>query len=248
MKKFIIFTFSIFSVLFFSCSNNDVIDEADVEYNTLKNILTEKGDDTIWTKELENDILTYDLTDKSLTVGSNIDISSEIYNLFIKTRNPAYPELFNFGSLNSSALNDSMISSINTFLAAVAKEPYSEKNTCFEEKYIFNYVFFLNNIKSNWKSKFNIDFPTAEDYQKKEEVIETEEAEDGSLVEKKVEKTVMLPDLFETWVFGEPFINEDIIQVPVRVFVSRKYFDINLYMKNKDGYPIYNINIIKWSL
>ncbi len=220
----------------------------DAELDTLKAFLSEKGEDTIWTKELEAEILSYELRDETYKIGSNIELNSEVYNLFTGLKYAAYPDLYDFGSLDSSKLSESISASISEFLNSISKEPYTEKDNYFEKKYMFNYIFFLDNLKNNWKEKINKDFPTLEDYKKTEEVIEIEKDDDGNEIEKKVEKPISLDPLFTNWVFGEPFINDEIIQLPVRVYISKKYFDINLYIKNKESYPIYNIYIVKWSL
>jgi len=253
MKKWFPLVSVFFIIFLFSCSNNDLIDSDENNPNnlnkdscTLKTVLSEKDENTIWTKELEPEILTYKIRDEDLIVGSNVDMSSEVLNLFSSRKTPVYPDLGNFGNLDTSCLTEYALSRINSFFQDVSENPYGEKNNYFESKYLFNYVFFLNDMRVNWNEKMGKSFPEKSLFKSDEEESTSDETTTDSEKSVKESKKISKPILFTKWVLGEPFVSEQIIQLPVRLYVSNKYLDVNLFIKNTESLNIYNIDIITW--
>ena len=55
------------------------------------------------------------------------------------------------------------------------------------------------------------------------------------------------PDLiFQRYIIGEPFKNENLIQFPVRFYCNMGYVDVTLYLSSKQENSLYNIKIVKW--
>ena len=48
------------------------------------------------------------------------------------------------------------------------------------------------------------------------------------------------------WIFGEPFLGKDIMQVPVRFFCNSAVFDVTIYMNSKGNNEFYQITIDRW--
>lgn len=54
-----------------------------------------------------------------------------------------------------------------------------------------------------------------------------------------------LPQVFNKWIFGEPFIGEEITQIPVRFYCKQGSVDVTLYL-NSETNLIYQITINRW--
>ena len=133
--------------LFFliSCSNPQVI-LVGAQEETLRNELQMKSEASVWTNELEPERL-------SSTINSNIKTSEKAFNspqMFstIKGLQPAlYPEIKGLESLDCSGMNTNLFSTMNKFCKDLCKGISNLENYFFDD-YIFNYVFFKNDMNS----------------------------------------------------------------------------------------------------
>ena len=83
-----------------------------------------------------------------------------------------------------------------------------------DKKYIFNYVFFVYDLKEQWKENFGTDFKTE--------------------------------NAFTRYIIGRPFISDDIVQLPVKLYAEKGSVNIMVIIKN-DGRSLVNqIEIKKW--
>ena len=133
--------------LFFliSCSNPQVI-LVGAQEETLRNELQMKSEASVWTNELEAQRLSSPIT-------SNVKTAEKVYNtpqMFstIKGLQPAlYPEIKGLESLDCSGRNTNLISTMNKFCKDLCKGTSNLENY-FLDDYIFNYVFFKNDMNS----------------------------------------------------------------------------------------------------
>ncbi len=82
---------------------------------------------------------------------------------------------------------------------------------------LFSLVLFKYDIENGWKSNFAEDFP--------------------SDAEKK---------LFNVYYYGEPFVDEEALSVPVRLKNSKGFVDIQIFIDKTENFKISQILIKKW--
>lgn len=85
------------------------------------------------------------------------------------------------------------------------------------ENSIFSLVLFKYDIENGWKNNFEEDFP--------------------SDAEKK---------LFSTYYYGEPFVEEESVSVPIRLKNSKGFVDIQIFIDKTENFKISQILIKKW--
>lgn len=229
MKKVLfLFTFSIF---LFSCSNvvegRNIHDSTeDVFFNnlnknseTLKDVIEKKESSMSWTKELEGDILQEDIYIDAERISSNVYLTPEVISVVYCNNNPIYPEIPGFGSLDTTLLQDSVRNVINEFAESINENIYTIPISVIHPDFIFNYVFFRNDLIENWELKFGEKFP----YDNNED------------------KSKIKPiTLFTKWIIGRPFTTGEIEKVPVRFYCQQGFLDVTLYilLENNKIYQI----------
>ena len=82
---------------------------------------------------------------------------------------------------------------------------------------VFSLILFKYDIENGWKNGFGEEFPS--DSEKK---------------------------LFSSYYFGEPFVEEDSLLVPVRLKNSKGFVDIQLFIDKTENFRITQILIKKW--
>lgn len=86
-----------------------------------------------------------------------------------------------------------------------------------EKTSIFSLVLFKYDIESGWKNSFGSEFPS------------------------DAEK-----ELFSSYYFGEPFVEEESLSLPVRLKNSMGFVDIQLFIDKTENFKISQILIKKW--
>lgn len=86
-----------------------------------------------------------------------------------------------------------------------------------EKTSLFSLILFKNDIESGWKNNFGVEFPS-----------DAEKA------------------LFSSYYFGEPFVEEESLSLPVRLKNSRGFVDIQLFVDKTENFKISQILIKKW--
>ena len=146
MKKISLLILGI-SILFFSCSNNKTVDVNTLEQNTIKPIIVERNEKELWTRALEENLLNQPLIDELF--DSSVTVSSETYKAVYSGKSPVYPSIKDFGSVDISSLDKNCQKILNDFCKTICFD-YSEANgDYFNEKYIFNAVFFIKKMCQN---------------------------------------------------------------------------------------------------
>jgi hypothetical protein len=52
--------------------------------------------------------------------------------------------------------------------------------------------------------------------------------------------------IFTKWLFGEPFIGSEIIQIPVRFYATCGIIDMTVFLNSSGNNEIYQITINRW--
>ena len=238
-----IFSSLIFSILFFSCNNTTETKLVYTESDTIKKSVKEKEQTITWTQELEEDRLSQRISRSSMQLGPDVPYSKEVFKITNKNKKVVYPDLPDFGSLDTRNINSNLKEKLNNFCKSLSSENHSGADAFFSRKYIFNYVFFRNDLISGWKENFGKKIP--EEYNKEIKNIESE-SKDSDEKNKKSEKKEELKPLFSKWILGEPFIGAEIMQIPVRFYTDCGIIDMTMFLSSGGNYEFYQITIDRW--
>ena len=182
MKIKKIFIGFILTFIFISCSNNTQTSVLQTQNQTLRNQIKEKESNVKWTNEIEGEILETKIINHQ-RINSKVTITPQVLNSITDLQKAVFPEIRNFESLDCSLAPANLIEFINTFINTFFTNQ-NEIQKFFDDSYIFNYVFFMNDLK-----ELNID-------------------------EKQK---------FDNFYICKPFISEENIQVPVRIYNQDLY-------------------------
>lgn len=160
--KNIILSSFIFFFIFISCSNSQETKLVYTESNTIKQSVKEKEQDITWTLELEEERLSEIINRNSMVIGADVPYTKEIFKISKENQSPVYPSLGDFGSLDTRNLRSSVKDKLNNFCEAFSSENHNGADSFFNRKYIFNYVFFLNDFEEGWKENFSEEIPDSE--------------------------------------------------------------------------------------
>lgn len=205
--------------LFFSCSNAQNIEIAHLDDDTLKIISSEKEKTLIWTRELESVRLTRDYS-KNAFATSDVHLlptsitTAETQNL------PIYPHIQGFGSLDTSELSSELKTFLNEFCVSVSE--WNLKDVKVDENAVFSLVLFKNDVEEIYKQEKGEKFSSS--------TVET--TENGEALKAKY---------FDRWLFGEPFFDENYVQVPIRFFRKDWTLDVEVYVETGAEFKILQI-------
>lgn len=110
-------------------------------------------------------------------------------------------------------------SELKNFLVKFADSVCSWKldSSLVKESSVFSLVIFKNDVENNWESFFGKKFEITDDI-----------------------------SIFDSYIFGEPFAEENSVIVPIRFKNSSGYLDIHLFIDKTDGFKIAQIFIQNW--
>lgn len=229
-KWFFIFLIAINFLFLISCSNTQQ-EKSFEKIDTLKLFLDNKEYDTKWTTELENNRLDYDISKKT-DIDASLNISPSVVSTIKNFQDPIYPELNLFGSLDNTMLSSNVKIIVDSFCTKLSSNVYEESEFYFKNDYIFNYVFFVNELKKGWQEYFMADFPQKE-----------APVEDGSNEQNEIKN---YEKLFSKWYIGNPSYSENLILIPVRFICYHGKIDVILYLDAQGDNHIYRISIENW--
>ena len=221
MKKSLISRICIFFSLilvFFSCKNTTESKLVYTDADTIKKNVKEREQGITWTQEIEPERLTEYVPRSSVMFGIEVPYTIDLYKITKSMQAAVYPDLEEFGSLNTNNLHPAIKEKINNFCNALSSEKHSGAENFFSRKYIFNYVFFIKDLEEGWKDNFGLSYP---------KLSEEEKA-------------------FNKWTLGEPFIGSEIIQIPVRFYATCGIIDVTLFLNSSGNNELYQITINRW--
>ena len=162
-----------------------------------------------------------------MELGADVQFTRDIFKISKSNQQPVYPDLTDFGSLDTRSLRPAVKEKLNNFCKSFSQIEHSGADSYFSRKYIFNYVFFKNDLENGWKNNFGIEYP--------------QKAAESDKIEKSEETA-----LFTKWIIGEPFISSEIMQIPVRFYATCGIIDITVYLNSSGNNEFYQITIDRW--
>lgn len=276
-----------------ACNNATESKLSYTDNETVRNVIKQKESEISWTKELEPDRLLEDYSSDNLVNDELISFTPDVAKILKNYNKKQYPELIDFGKLDTSSLPYSVLEKINNFCEAVSLDIYSGPESFFNSSYKFNYVFFKNDFINDWEKNFEVEFPFSfeveqelkekkqkndqinskiknieEKLQKYQEWKESKKNLDEQTDEFSIDTLIGMEEpietaddiielkkelveieefhLFNKWLIGEPFIGDEIIEMPVRYYCNQGTVDITLYLNQKKQNSIYQITIDRW--
>ena len=231
-KIFTINTFFLFliTVLLISCSNKNKI-ESNLHYkNTLKYKIDERFNSVDWTKEIEKDRLTANIS-KLDTINNNIPLTPIVVlnSKYGQTAKPIYPYIEGFGSLDLSNLTKEQRNILDNFCNAIKSQENADSYMETSSKY--ELYLFINDLKENWESTFNTKFPYPTEEQAETNTTNT------------TNTTKKIPTLFDSFFYGEPFQLNQYCELPVRFIFDKGFVDVMISLIQTES--VWKINQLK---
>ena len=214
----------------FGCSDNPA-GYFDNDVYTLKNLINEKSESVLWSKEIEGSLLVKNLSVEP-SAGRN-HLSPSVINILQDYNTPLYPFIDGFGYLYENNLVPEVYKKLEGFCNSVSDYIYKGPEKYVDSTYIFSYVLFLQDIKEGWKKNLKKDFPV-------------QQYSDAEYEEKK--KADAIDRLFERWLFGAVFETDDYYEIPVRFFSNDGIIDVVLTFNKSNDSKIIQIEISNWEV
>lgn len=161
-KSFIFISAVIISLLSFSCSNSRDVAEDSSDLYTIKSLVSDIENETVWSLELEGDRLTRPVKEEVSYIPEGHTLTTENVKLSASFKPPVYPSFRDFGSLDISSLEYKYLESAGTFSSYLAEWNQEKIYACFPSNYRFNYIFFADELKKGWKDNFKTAFPDSD--------------------------------------------------------------------------------------
>lgn len=264
MKKKYFFPVTFYISLLFCFISCKVASKTELSYTnveTIKEEIAEMDKTLTWNKEIEPQRLVLNNDWFKDTVNQQIEKNIELLKI-VNTNVNVYPEFENFGSLNDSLVDVNLYNTIENIFVSVSNNIYNGPETFFDSKYLYNYVFFREDLKEGWKKNFNKDFPHVFDYKDSDDEIKKntdfnvptseenntkEDCENKQSIQSEEKKIIQKEKLFSKWIIGEPFSSEEIIQIPVRLYCKYGTIDVTLYLNKQKSNAVSLITIDRWN-
>ena len=218
---FILIFSIIISLSLCSCKNNTETKLVYTENDTIKQTVKDREKDITWTQELEGERLSQKITRSSMEIGAEVPYSKELFKISKSKYQAVYPDLMEFGSLDTRDIRPSIKEKLNNFCKQFSTSSHKGTENFFSSKYIYNYVFFVNDLEEGWEKNFGQEYPAKNDKEKS-------------------------ADIFTRWIFGEPFIGAEIMQIPVRFYASCGIIDVTVFINIHGNNEFYQITINRW--
>ena len=264
MKKKYFFPVIFFISLLFCFISCKVASKTELSYTnveTIKEEIAEMDKTLTWNKEIEPQRLVLNNDWFKDTVNQQIEKNIELLKI-VNTNVNVYPEFENFGSLNDSLVDVNLYNTIENIFVSISNNIYNGPETFFDSQYLYNYVFFREDLKEGWEKKFNNDFPHIFDYKDSDDEIKKntdfnvpiseenntkDDCENKQSIQSEEKKIIQKEKLFSKWIIGEPFSSEEIIQIPVRLYCKYGTIDVTLYLNKQKSNAVNLITIDRWN-
>ncbi|NLC92425.1 MAG: hypothetical protein GX677_03020 [Treponema sp.] len=115
--------------------------------SSLKNEIESKIDNTIYTKELEQDLLTIPLN-KFDNISENVHLSTELLTVNNSSNKEIFPYLENLGIISNNKYIEN-INQINTIILEISKKGFFCINEKFAQENYYNFILFYDSVTNN---------------------------------------------------------------------------------------------------
>ena len=152
MKKKYFFPVIFYISLLFCFISCKVASKTELSYTnveTIKEEIAEIDKTLTWNKEIEPQRLVLNNDWFKDTVNQQIEKNIELLKI-VNTNVNVYPEFENFGSLNDSLVDVNLYNTIENIFVSISNNIYNGPETFFDSQYLYNYVFFREDLKEGW--------------------------------------------------------------------------------------------------
>lgn len=157
------YIFICFSFCFFTgCSKKNSIISIDNE-SSLKLAVETKNNEAFWIDELEGDILTKNISSNQY-LSNGIEPDFDVLSCLHNSKTEIYPYLDNNFSTDISSFDPKLLAFVKKICTSLKNN--SSLESYFDSEYIFNYVFFKQDLADNWNHSFGVKFPTKNHFDK----------------------------------------------------------------------------------
>ena len=130
MKKSLRIYISLFFSVFFiisiiACNNSAETKLVYTENDTIKQSVKEREQGITWTQELEKERLTTRITRSSMEIGSDVPYNKELFKISKTMQAPVYPDLNDFGSLDTRNIRATVKDKMNNFCSNLSLENHT---------------------------------------------------------------------------------------------------------------------------
>ena len=148
-----------------SCSHAPATKITGTVEETLRYSIIQKEGSVNWTKAMEENRLlekidTYEGIDKT------VRLSMDVFKAYRNPKDPVYPYIENFGNLDITNLSTIYKQQIRYLFQVLNTDLNNLPENLINNKYLFNYIFFKNDLLSEWKSNYNLDYPSTNAFTK----------------------------------------------------------------------------------
>lgn len=155
-KNFFYFIFIGFSIIGCTHSESKIVF---LEKNdTVRDKIVNLENESIWTYEIEGERYSKPLTLEDYYNSSEL-LSFESVSSLSNLSLPVIPSIKDFASLDISSLSWEFKVFIQKACNSLILGNNQKLSDYFDEDYLFNYVFFMNDLKENWQKNFNVKYP-----------------------------------------------------------------------------------------
>ena len=123
----------------------------------MREAIQNKESSVNWTKPLEENRLSEPI-DKNDKLTSSVKVNPEIMMVLKSDFPPVYPYIENFESLDTREMLPIWKDIIKKLFEVLNTDVNKLPENMIDNKYIFNYVFFIYDLKTQWKESFKEDF------------------------------------------------------------------------------------------
>ncbi|MBP5568065.1 MAG: hypothetical protein J6X54_02445 [Treponema sp.] len=157
MKKNWIFGVFLLSSLI-SCSNVEQKLVMVQDDNTIRTLIKNKEEKINWTNDIDGEVLSKDITHNDY-FSSRVSPSIEAIASIPEYSEPVLPAINGFGLLDTSSIPYEYLSLVRKAADTIKQNPEKNLSSLFDSEYLFNYVFFIHDLKAEWKKHFNVNYP-----------------------------------------------------------------------------------------
>ncbi len=236
MKKsvvhFFFFTFSAFllSFGFASCSNASQIGENFDETDTLRYTAEKLYSTTNWTEAIETDRLTASVSSVK-GISSKLNLTPLILAASVPAEDSKlFPNLKNFGSLDTSLISPSLRKTLTSFCEALSKNDDGAAESFFKKENLYSLALFYIDFKRIFDQTLGIS--------------EYEKTQAEATEEKKPEVA-----FFDTYMLGQPFLDGIYYEVPVLLVNKKATLTLSVFCFEDSGsWKIDQVQIADWEI
>lgn len=239
MKNKVLSLFGGFVSLFifcslFSCSSSTEENYVDPDIVTLRYTADGLYKSTVWTEEVEPDRLTSNVSAVK-GISSRVTLSPLVV-LACKTSDSEsiFPSLDGFGSLDTTLISSPLREMLTSFSDSISKN--KDADSFMVQDCVYSLALFYRD--------FNRIFSDCFELEKK-----LQENPESKSVSEQPEKEVEKVPLFDSFVFGQPFLDGLYYEVPVKFFSKKASLTLCVFCVEKSGiWKIDQIQIADWEI